>query len=88
MRVIGGEAFAIENIKTVLLHGAKHLTVVHRSDFQVWLHCVHYLLSSERNRIKILQCGHHCLSVQDHVTHVWEGPSSQRTLPIRIKHER
>ena len=48
--IIGGGAFAIENMKTALLHGAKHVTVVHRSDFQVWPRCVHYLLSSERNR--------------------------------------
>merc|ERR1712032_951791 len=72
--IIGGGAFAIENVKTALLYGAKHVTVVHRSDFQVWPRCVHYLLSSERNRkfseynelYQNIQSGHHYLWVQDH----------------------
>mmetsp|Transcript_17459 Transcript_17459/g.26403 ORF Transcript_17459/g.26403 Transcript_17459/m.26403 type:complete len:89 (+) Transcript_17459:184-450(+) len=34
--IIGGGTFAIENMKTALLQGATHVTVVHRSDFQVW----------------------------------------------------
>lgn len=48
--IIGGGAFAIENVKTALLNGAKHVTVVHRNDIQVWPRCLHYLLSSESNR--------------------------------------
>ncbi len=48
--IAGGGAFAIENIKTALTHGAKHVTLVHRNDIQVWPRCVHYLLSSEENR--------------------------------------
>jgi len=48
--IIGCGAFSIENVKTALLYGAKHVTVVHRSNFQVWPRCVHYLLSSESNR--------------------------------------
>ena len=47
--IVGSGAFAIENVKTALLHGAKHVTVVHRSDFQVWPRCIHYLLSSEKS---------------------------------------
>jgi hypothetical protein len=47
--IVGGGAFAIENVKTALLHGAKHVTIVHRSDVQVWPRCIHYLLSSEKS---------------------------------------
>ena len=48
--IVGGGAFALENLKTALTHGAKHVTLVHRNDIQVWPRCVHYLLSSEQNR--------------------------------------
>ena len=48
--IVGGGAFAIENVKTALTHGVKHVMLVHRNDIQVWPRCVHYLLSSEENR--------------------------------------
>lgn len=47
--IIGGGAFTIENIKTALLYGANHVTVLHRSDLQVWPRVIHYMLSTEKN---------------------------------------
>eukprot|EP00956_Cyclotella_meneghiniana_P040436 scaffold195333_cov66-Cyclotella_meneghiniana.AAC.2 len=48
--IVGGGAFAMENMKTALVHGATRVILVHRSDFQVWPRCAHYLLSSEKDR--------------------------------------
>jgi non-ribosomal peptide synthetase component F/thioredoxin reductase/carbonic anhydrase/acetyltransferase-like protein (isoleucine patch superfamily) len=48
--IVGGGAFAIENTRTMLMHGAAHVTIVHRSGVQVWPRCIHYLLSTEKER--------------------------------------
>jgi hypothetical protein len=32
------------------MHGAAHVTIVHRSGVQVWPRCIHYLLSTEKER--------------------------------------
>lgn len=47
--IVGCGAFAMENLKTALVHGAKHVTIIHRSDFQVWPRCAHYLLSTSKD---------------------------------------
>ncbi len=47
--IVGCGAFALENMKTALVHGAKHVTIIHRSDFQVWPRCAHYLLSTAKD---------------------------------------
>jgi cation diffusion facilitator CzcD-associated flavoprotein CzcO len=48
--IIGGGAFAIENARTMLLNGAAHVTIIHRSRMQVWPRSMHYLLSTEKDR--------------------------------------
>jgi len=48
--IIGGGAFAIENARTMLLNGAAHVTIIHRSKMQVWPRSMHYLLSTEKDR--------------------------------------
>ena len=48
--IVGSGAFAIENIRTMLINGAKHVTLVHRSTLQVWPRCIHYLFSKEKDR--------------------------------------
>mmetsp|Transcript_26085 Transcript_26085/g.45416 ORF Transcript_26085/g.45416 Transcript_26085/m.45416 type:complete len:699 (-) Transcript_26085:119-2215(-) len=48
--IVGGGAFAVENVRTMLMHGAKHVTLVHRSTLQVWPRSVHYLMSTEKDR--------------------------------------
>jgi len=48
--IVGGGAFAVENVRTMLMHGAKHVTLVHRSTLQVWPRSVHYLISTEEGR--------------------------------------
>jgi len=48
--IVGGGAFAIQNARTMLMNGAKHVTIVHRSGLQVWPQCVNYVLSSEKDR--------------------------------------
>jgi hypothetical protein len=70
--IVGGGAFAIENVKSALLHGAKHVTIVHRSDFQVWPRCIHYLLSSEKS------CNFSRYSDLHNITANWAG------LPVGV----
>jgi hypothetical protein len=41
--IVGGGAFAMETVRTALLHGAKHVTVVYRTALQCWPRVVHYL---------------------------------------------
>jgi len=48
--IVGGGAFAVENVRTFLMHGAKHVTIVHRSTLQVWPRSVNYLMATEKDR--------------------------------------
>jgi len=43
--IIGNGAFAVENARTALMHGAEHVTLVYRRAFQTWPRVVHYLAS-------------------------------------------
>lgn len=40
--IVGGGAFACENLRTALLHGAQHVTVIYRTALQCWPRVVHY----------------------------------------------
>jgi len=42
---VGSGAFAMENARTALIHGAEHVTLVYRRSFQCWPRVVHYLAS-------------------------------------------
>jgi len=43
--IVGNGAFAVENARTALMHGASHVTLVYRRAFQTWPRVVHYLAS-------------------------------------------
>lgn len=40
--IVGGGAFACENLRTALLHGAEHVTMCYRTALQCWPRLVHY----------------------------------------------
>jgi len=40
--IVGGGAFACENLRTALMHGAKHVTIIYRTALQCWPRVVHY----------------------------------------------
>jgi non-ribosomal peptide synthetase-like protein len=40
--IVGGGAFACENLRTALMHGAQHVTIVYRTALQCWPRVVHY----------------------------------------------
>lgn len=41
--IVGGGAFACENLRTALLYGAEHVTICYRTAMQCWPRVVHYL---------------------------------------------
>eukprot|EP00931_Biecheleriopsis_adriatica_P060292 TRINITY_DN3619_c1_g1_i2.p1 TRINITY_DN3619_c1_g1~~TRINITY_DN3619_c1_g1_i2.p1 ORF type:complete len:646 (+),score=123.48 TRINITY_DN3619_c1_g1_i2:162-1940(+) len=41
--IVGSGAFAMENLRTALLHGARHVTLVYRTNIQCWPRVLHYL---------------------------------------------
>lgn len=43
--IVGSGAFAVENVRTALLHGAAHVTMVHRGPMQCWPRLLHYYAS-------------------------------------------
>eukprot|EP00931_Biecheleriopsis_adriatica_P060210 TRINITY_DN3613_c0_g1_i4.p1 TRINITY_DN3613_c0_g1~~TRINITY_DN3613_c0_g1_i4.p1 ORF type:complete len:1892 (+),score=391.96 TRINITY_DN3613_c0_g1_i4:160-5835(+) len=41
--IVGSGAFAMENVRTALLHGASHVTLIYRRSIQCWPRVLHYL---------------------------------------------